>query len=240
MKNYDSLIVSDYDGTIKDNNNVDDIVESIKLLKMLVNIRTGFMISTGRLLQSILEEINSFDLPFDYLSCANGNLLFDKKLQLLWKSKVEDKIIEELKPYFKYILDIELKDEYGYNIKNNGVEYVLHLVENKQYRRLIVNMLIANPNFDYCSNGKNKYELHIFDKSNKTKTIELLRKFFNLAKENIYTIGDGPNDLEMIEQYNGFTLCSSKEELKLCSIDTYESFCHFIKDVNLGLIQKRR
>lgn len=109
MNKFQSLIVSDYDGTIRRNDNINELITSAKILKALVSYQISFMISTGRLFESIYRETNDYSIPFSFLSCANGNILFDSSYGLLWKKEVEPKIIQVLKPFNKYIISIEKK-----------------------------------------------------------------------------------------------------------------------------------
>ncbi len=97
MINFNSLIVSDYDGTIKKSDNLKEMIESLYLLRLLLEHKVGFMISTGRLYESMAKEIRDLNIPFNYLSCANGNILFDEYFHPLWKEYVNPKIIQELK-----------------------------------------------------------------------------------------------------------------------------------------------
>lgn len=239
MNSFNSLIISDYDGTIKQKENRIEMLESLKFIKMLIEHKIGFAISTGRLFESMKNEIGNLNIPFNFLSCANGNILFDKFFNLLWKTKVNPTIIQELKPFYKYILYIDSLDEFGMDTTNDIVEYVIHITEDKEIRREIIDFLLSSNEFDYCTDGENKFKIHIFNLSNKIKTIEILQRQLNIPTNNIYTIGDGPNDLDMIRKYNGFII---GDELTLdtsCALKKYESFCSFAKDMQHVLIKKR-
>lgn len=239
MNNFKSLIVSDYDGTIKTTDNINEMIESLKVLRMLIEQNMGFMISTGRLFMSIEKEIKFFEIPFNFLSCANGNILFDEYFNTIWKSQVSSKIIQELKPYYKNILAIDSLDEYGASTSSHIVEYVIHLVEEKPIRREIVNLLLSSDMFDYCTDGENKFIIHIFGLSNKIKTIEMLRKKLNISAADVYAIGDGPNDLDMIKKYNGYIIGSNLPFGEECAIQKYESLYPLTKDIQHGLVKKR-
>lgn len=200
------LIVSDYDGTLKQDEHIESMKSNVDLLKRISHNKAIFMLSTGRLFRSMKSEIEKFDIPFQYLSCANGNILFDKNFQVLFKTYINSEILNNLKPFYRKILSIDALDEYGTLVANNPTEYLLHLVEEPETRRKVVNMLLDSPIVDYCTDGSNKYTIHVFSMSSKITTIEIVKKMLNISNEAIYTIGDGPNDLEMIKRYNGFII----------------------------------
>ena len=164
-----ALIVSDYDGTIKINNNVNI---NINLIKSLLDDNIKFMISTGRVYKSIKEEINNNNILFSYVSCANGNILFNNKFELEYNTFVNQNIIKKLKPFYKYILDIEKLDSFGNKTENNNTEYFVHLVNELKVRRKLIELLLSLSDYDYCTDGNNKFDIHIFNHTNKIKTIE--------------------------------------------------------------------
>ena len=56
------LIVSDYDGTLKIKNQDDVTIKNIEKLQLL-NLKSKLLISTGRLYNSIKNEIEQFNIP---------------------------------------------------------------------------------------------------------------------------------------------------------------------------------
>ena len=59
-----SLVVTDYDDTIKINNNIELTKRNIRELKLL-NGECKLMISTGRLYKSIRYDVVKYCVPFD-------------------------------------------------------------------------------------------------------------------------------------------------------------------------------
>jgi len=239
MKKHKSLIVSDYDGTIKNIDKLNEFKENIKLIESLVNLQITFMISTGRVFESINKDIVDFNIPFNYLTCCNGNALFDEKRNIMWNTRINSLIEKELKAYYKYILSFEPKDVYGNFTQKNAVEYCIQLIENKQIRREIVNYLLVSNIFDYCTDGDNKFKIHIFNNSNKITSIEIVRKILKISKKEIYTIGDSTNDLEMIKKYNGFILGNNINNYNDLGIQKYDTFDTFVQDIQHCLVKKR-
>lgn len=236
-----ALIVSDYDGTLKNDKSGENMIINTEALNMLLKDKNYFMISTGRLYKSIKIEIQQFNIPFNYISCANGNILFDDTFKVIFKTKVSSKIMNELRPFYKQILEIESFDEYGLSTTNNPTEYLIHLVEEQKVRRQIVEMLLSSPNFDYCTDGQNKYDIHIFKLSNKIKTIEIVRKNLNISNKDIYTIGDGSNDINMLKKYNGYIIgMDLRDNHELDCIPKFTSFSSCTKEIHKTLRRKNK
>lgn len=57
--------------------------------------------------------------------------------------------------------------------------------------------------------------MSIVDKrADKVFGVDFITEKLNIKKENVYTIGDNNNDINMIKKYNGFALENSIEEVK--------------------------
>ena len=66
---------------------------------------------------------------------------------------------------------------------------------------------------------------------NKSKAIKLLADYYNLDKNEIYTIGDGYSDIQMVKDYNGFAMEDSVEELKIVAKKEYKSVSELIDEL---------
>ena len=53
----------------------------------------------------------------------------------------------------------------------------------------------------------------------------------NILQENVYTIGDGYSDIEMIKDFNGYAMVNSVNELKQVAIREYESVSNLIDEI---------
>ena len=54
----------------------------------------------------------------------------------------------------------------------------------------------------------------ISNKTNKSSAIQELLKLLEISEENVYTIGDGYSDIKMIQDFNGYCMENSVDELK--------------------------
>ena len=52
-----------------------------------------------------------------------------------------------------------------------------------------------------------------------------------LSKENVYTIGDGYSDIEMVKNFNGYAMKKSVDELKKMAKKEYDSVSELINEI---------
>ena len=111
-----------------------------------------------------------------------------------------------------------LSDVHLNHIENGVVE-----VERSanQFKKTIAKIVTAK--------GVPAYETDSFDTlSNKIKTIEIVKNELNLSDEEIYTIGDGPNDLDMIKFARiGVAMANGDEHIKQAADIITESCDNF-------------
>ena len=76
------LLVSDYDGTFySDLRNLKINIKAIEKFRKAGNL---FAISTGRAYNSIKKECEKHNIPYDYLFCNDGAVLFNKDDELIY------------------------------------------------------------------------------------------------------------------------------------------------------------
>lgn len=73
----------------------------------------------------------------------------------------------------------------------------------------------------------------ISSKANKAKAIKILIEHFsNLIYPNVYVIGDGYSDIEMIKEFNGYCMKESVIELKKIAKKEFASVSELIEEIN--------
>ncbi len=81
---------------------------------------------------------------------------------------------------------------------------------------------------------------HNFNKRNdKVKAIQTVATLEHIAHDEIYTVGDGYNDLKMIEAFNGFAIRNAKDAVKYESLGIYETVSDLIKEIETENVSKR-
>lgn len=200
------IIVSDYDDTfylhkINKIKNYIKIKQNIKAVKNFRRKGNLFIIATGRYYDSIIKEINKYKIEFDYLICNNGADIYDKKCNLIYLKKLPSLAIDNLnKLNFKLIKDGSKKEvvaAINYNVNKKIVDEI------KRIQDVIVEV--------------KSYKIKVIPKTNKLDAIKKIIK--NYKEVEVYTFGDGENDLEMLNVYTGATLNKeiSNKKIKLIS-----------------------
>ena len=88
------LFVTDYDNTLYIDS--ESIEKNVKKLQELQENNFYIVISTGRSLPSIKEKIKEHNIPFDFLTCADGSIIYDKNYNLLKFYEIKKEIINEV------------------------------------------------------------------------------------------------------------------------------------------------
>lgn len=194
-------LISDFDGTLYD----DNLINNINSVKNFINDGNIFVIATGRVFESIKNKTKELDIPYSYLICSDGSVIYDKN----------DKVI-----YNKY-LDSNIKDEIINKLQNDKRVSLINLDNNCKLiecsshnaSRIVAKTYIEKDNYDIIEELKKIYpNLKIYKSPNwinisfetKDNAIKYLESIIKLDK--IYAVGDSVNDIEMIEKYNGYIM----------------------------------
>ena len=95
------MFVTDYDETLYLNDV--DIKKNIKKLKELQKNNYIIVISTGRSYPSIKNQINNFKIPYDYVSCADGSIVYDNNENIIHLSIMNKEIIPIIQNFYKKV-----------------------------------------------------------------------------------------------------------------------------------------
>jgi len=237
------LLAADYDSTLYTSRN--GIKLNIPAIKKFRENGNKFVIATGRTFESIKKEINYYNIPYDYLSCNDGTVIFDSKNNLISTKYLNKFEINDISYYlnaFKkvgYIKKIIFYNEYK-NIldcidehNENIVEIGAQLNIFKDPHKLIEEMKELFHTIEVY-----KYPNIIFIKKpkNKSNAVTEIAKIENIQPNNVFTVGDGKNDLEMVRDFNGYNMLFSHPDLYKVSTGTVTSVRQLIKKINKWVI----
>lgn len=234
------LFITDYDGTLFTSE--ESIKKNILKLKELQKNDFIIVISTGRSYPSIKEQIKMYNIPYDYLTCADGSVTFDNKGNLVNCYKIDKDIV---KPFMDYYKDLnyeeiqfsytdsyqnqynENKDLLGINICISTRLYTEKLVKSfyklkKKYRQFNY-LAYSHPNYSYlCVKPVN---------ISKSSAVSFLAKELNIKKHDIYLIGDSSNDLEMLKDFKGVCMTNSYPDILKNIKKRYNEVSDYIDDI---------
>ncbi len=212
------ILISDYDGTFYQNDI--DIKKNIDKVNEFRTLGNLFVLATGRSYVDLLEQTNKYKIPYDYLILNHGSLLLSKDLEIIKVFTLDedlvDSILEDVNNN-KYIYDIVLIDIFNKGI-NNTLNIVKIMLKIYNYDKALEVKNYIDENYinikSYLIRDEDHYLVEVVSiKASKSFMIEKIVTKEKIEKNNIYTIGDGINDIDMIRDYNGYRVKKSCSKL---------------------------
>ena len=134
------LLVSDFDGTYFLNE--EDIKINNQMIKQFMEKGNIFMLSSGRSFKSLKEMTQKYHIPYDYLSCCDGSILYDKNDNIVIKYNLNSGIIQEFLNLQKEIFVKKVQHSYPddyYDTYHEGTLIGLNLVvENENITKILL------------------------------------------------------------------------------------------------------
>ncbi len=212
------MVVSDYDGTFY----LDDkgIIENVKKVNAYREKDNLFIIATGNNFIDFQKVISKYSIKCDYLISDQGACIFDNNGTLL-------------KSCF---LDYEISKKIMYEIKQTNKEYKLcnpytkaETLEEKNITKMAAYFIDLQEALNFTNKINEKFgeyvnaytmifeEINIVEiissKTDKNEAIKYIIDKENISKSDVYTIGNGYNDISMIQNFNGYCMKNSVDEL---------------------------
>lgn len=228
------ILVSDYDKTFYLN---DEDIEKNKIAINEFRKRENiFIIATGRSYFDFHNKVDLYKFYYDYVIINHGATILDKNDNILANFPIKDEIIPEIKNDLKLEksikgfccsklesrVDFNHKDltkiNVGYNSKDEAISININI--NNKYSQFINSYQIAETSLEIISN-----------ETNKSKAIDLLLNRLNIKRQNVYTIGDGYSDIEMVKNFNGYAMQESVDELKNVAQKECSSVSELINEI---------
>lgn len=230
------MLVSDYDDTFY----VSDFlikfnIDAIKRFRENGNV---FVLSTGRNYHSIKNKINKYKIQYDYLSCLNGLLIFDKNNKLINANYINGDTVKQIL-FGLRAQDIScnsmMYDEYSITMNTNSVAEMRILMNNlKRCKEYINSLQKVFPNIQI---EKNYNKMYIHNKTDKVDSVKKLQSLTGIEDENVYTIGNGKSDIKMISEYDGASmLFTSDSEVNMISHNKCFSVSQYVKKIEKNRI----
>ena len=235
-----NLFVTDYDDTLYTNEK--SIVKNIESLKELKKHQFIIMISTGRSYPSIKMQVEKFNIPFDYLSCADGSIIYNKEGKILYCQYINPEIIDCFVNFYQSLKYEEIQFSYneGYSniLKNKNKLLGINIcLSTDNYNQDIVKRFYKlkekYPNYNYLDYKHPNFSYLCIKPLNisKSYSIKILKEKLNIDDANIYVIGDSANDYEMIYDYKGVGMTKSSPKILEIVSKTYDEVNEYILDI---------
>lgn len=228
------MLVSDYDQTFYINDN--DIEKNKKAVEQFQNKGNIFVIATGRSYLDFKNKLDLYNFNYDYVILNHGATILDKDNNIFANYSIDSNIIKDIyedlniKESINSFNCSELESRVDFNHQNLTK---INVKYNSREEAMRINKIIKDKYSNYVVSyfvNTNSIEI-ISNQTNKSNAINILIERLGLSKDDIYTIGDGYSDIDMIKDFNGYAIKDSVEELKQISIKEYESVSDLINDM---------
>lgn len=225
------MLVADFDNTLFDNN----YIKNIASIREFTNEGNIFVIATGRYKDSLIKEIKDYNIPYSYLICNDGGMIFDKEMNAIYKKDIpKQTAIDILNLLNKSTVVSESIIYTGLSITNNmedDINGIYAKFSNREEAGKLLDMITQKHNdiYGYLSTeGINVTEKEV----SKGYSIKYLADKLNINVDKIYTIGDGINDLSMSNyNFNSYSMDVGIDELKKVTKGTYHALYQLVEDI---------
>ena len=211
------ILISDYDGTFYQNDR--DIKKNIDKVNEFRTLDNLFVLATGRSYVDLKQKIDKYEIPYDYLILNHGALLLSKDLEIIKVFTLDKELVDSILEYAnnKDIYNVILISAFDKNVTDtlNIVKIMLKLYNYDKALEVKNYIDKSYPNIgSYLARDEEHYLVEVVScKASKSFMIEKILDKEKIVKKNVYTIGDGINDIEMIRDYNGYRVRNSCKEL---------------------------
>lgn len=230
----EKILISDYDQTLYLNDeDMDKNKIAIKKFREKGNI---FVIATGRSYFDFHNKVDLYNFWYDYVIINHGATILDKNNNVFTNFSIKNEIIDNikndlqleksLKGFCCSKLDSRVnfnhKDLTKINVRYNSKEEAIALNKtiNDKYANFVNSYYVTENSLEFISN-----------EINKSKAIDILLKELNVSRDNAYTIGDVYSDIEMVKDFNGYSIVNSVDELKNITKKEYNSVSDLINEI---------
>ena len=211
------ILISDYDGTFYQNDR--DIKKNIDKVNEFRTLDNLFVLATGRSYVDLKQKIDKYEIPYDYLILNHVALLLSKDLEIIKVFTLDKELVDSILEYAnnKDIYNVILISAFDKNVTDtlNIVKIMLKLYNYDKALEVKNYIDKSYPNIgSYLARDEEHYLVEVVScKASKSFMIEKILDKEKIVKKNVYTIGDGINDIEMIRDYNGYRVRNSCKEL---------------------------
>ena len=228
------LLASDFDRTFYINNY--DFKCNLKLLPEFMKSNV-FAIVTGRSYDDYMNVTKNC-IPVNYLIINHGATILKDDI-VINSTPISNKTVTKLKKIFNFD-DLEYfacKDKFSrVDIDTKDLSKINITMQDNLVAKKAVDYI--NRYFDdikaYILFHKNQLEI-VSARANKRNAVKYIANLENINRYNIYTVGDGYTDFEMIKDYNGYCMSDCVSELKNVAIKSVDSVGDIINYLTINV-----
>lgn len=209
------LLISDYDNTLKCDN-FELFKENIQSIYNFIKNGNYFNISTARGYDSIKQEIDTYNISCNFITCNNGSVIYDSSGNLLYANYIDKADLDYIKNVL-YDYELHYLDDRG-----NDVSILNNIIDVSILSLFGINNAIKERLNQFQIDKRNLYIYLIKNKCTKLDGAKYIQRLLKISKNNIYSIGDSIDEKEMLINYNGYRVptaypCLYDENIKQIS-----------------------
>ena len=220
------ILISDLDNDIVLNGK--EQIESIKRFTREGNI---FICATDKAINYIADHLSLMDINIEYFICNDGAAIFDKYYNIIYRKDMRSDVVRPIINMLKdddNILETFIDTTHGFvSDTEKCANGIVARPFDKEKAEVLLNKIVLK--YPSVHGHVNDNWLNIIDIDvNKKTAIEYLIDNYHLNKDDIYVLGQGVNDLEMVENFKSYVLNDSKEDLKKFAIKEVENISELV------------
>lgn len=220
------ILISDLDNDIVLNGK--EQIESIKRFTREGNI---FICATDKAINYIADHLSLMDINIEYFICNDGAAIFDKYYNIIYRKDMRSDVVRPIINMLKdddNILETFIDTTHGFvSDTEKCANGIVARPFDKEKAEVLLNKIVLK--YPSVHGHVNDNWLNIIDiEVNKKTAIEYLIDNYHLNKDDIYVLGQGVNDLEMVENFKSYVLKDSKEDLKKFAIKEVENISELV------------
>lgn len=245
------IAASDFDGTLYRNGDVTrEEIEAINKWRASGNL---FGVITGRNYMFLREDLDQFDVNYDFIISTNGSLIRDGKGAVIKSFEADIDIAKDLVEFvaehnavWAEIMFMDSYNKFVINSRTPDSELKINrevLNETKTFHQFsctisdyeeakemteTINERFKGKVNAFCLIDPERFTANIDTVKygvSKASALYELAKLKNVAKEDIITFGDNFNDIPMIREFNGYIMASATDKVRALANKTCKTLC---------------
>lgn len=222
------ILGSDFDYTLYFKDDEEKTMKNVEAVKHFIAQGNIFCIITGRTYMEIKDDLVKLGLPYTYMVCGDGALIFDSTDYCLKKINLDRAIVEKA---MKILQDngYEPYMEDGYNITNNPDDCIkissLYATTKEAGIKIAEDIAKELNVYTYASRKHVNVNNPLNDKK---QAVLRLAEVANLNPNDFHVIGDDVNDYEMLEAFDAAIVERHNPMLDKLNLPVYATLADYI------------
>ena len=226
------ILASDFDNTIYYLDDKKKNKNNIEAIKRFIAYGNIFGIVTGRNYTSVKKLLIENDIPYSYLICDDGAIIFNNMDYPLQTILLDEKDIDKIENILKELeCDYYLDDGYNETEYRKGCVKVVVNCEDSELSKKIVDTIKEKIDIHVYAS---RFHVNIINKDvNKRNALLQLIELEKLDKNLFRVIGDNDNDYEMLEEFDGAVMLKHHKKLDsldMMQVDTLKDYIDYLME----------